>query len=83
MAIGGWCNAVTNKPKCSDDPDDLGVPVLIWPRNPEGQEQSGIDGHCYYGRRATGNRAVFYKHGAIIHGVTHWMCMPIGPQSAA
>jgi len=76
--MNDWTSVETKKPACHSDPDALGTPVLIWPKNPAGYEQSGIDGHAYYGRRATGKPA-FYKHGAEIHGVTHWMPMPKGP----
>ncbi|MFN9730304.1 MAG: DUF551 domain-containing protein [Pseudomonadota bacterium] len=74
-----WTDATKKLPKCSSDPDALGVPVLIWPTNPTGKQNGRIDGHAYYGRRATGDRATFYKYGEEIHGVTHWMPMPKGP----
>lgn len=50
----------------------LGTPVLVWPRS------CGTDGFCYFGRRAS-TQPNFYLHGAVIHGVTHWMPMPKGP----
>ncbi len=78
MSGFGWLSVEMVKPRCSRDKDALGEPVLIWPRNPKGYEHHGLDGHAYYGRRATG-RPAFYKHGAEIHGVTHWMPMPKGP----
>ena len=78
--MSGWLEVEMIKPKCPRDPDALGESVLIWPRNPQGDEHSGVDGHAYYGRRATGKPA-FYKHGAEIHGVTHWMPMPKGPNA--
>ena len=76
-----WIDVTVEKPKCKRRPDDVGVPVLIWPRDPMGSEQYGIDGHAYYGRRATGKPA-FYKHGAEIRGVTHWAHMPDGPNAS-
>ena len=75
--MNGWLKVEMVKPECPRDPDAFGAPVLIWPRNPHGNN-SGIDGHCYYGRRATGKPA-FYKYGAEILGVTHWMPMPNEP----
>jgi len=78
--MNGWLKVGMVKPRCPRDPDALGEPVLIWPRNPQGEEHSGVDGHAYYGRRATG-RPAFYKHGAEIRGVTHWMPMPKGPNA--
>lgn len=80
--MNDWIEADKKKPTCGSDPDALGTPVLIWPLNPDG-ENRGIDGHAYYGRRATGGRATFYKYGAEIHGVTHWMPMPKGPNAPA
>jgi hypothetical protein len=73
--MDAWLEVVMIKPRCPRKLDALGEPVLIWPRNPHGFE---ADGHAYYGRRATG-KPTFYKYGAEIHGVTHWMPMPAGP----
>jgi hypothetical protein len=67
-----WLSIEKVKPKCSRDPDALGVPVLIWPRK---THEYGV---AYYGRRATGKPA-FYLYGAEISGVTHWMPLPLGP----
>ncbi len=75
-----WIAVSEAKPECSRDLNALGVAVLIWPRNPQRDEHAGVDGHAYYGCRATG-RPAFYKHGAQIHGVTHWMSMPEGPNA--
>ena len=72
-----WLDVKKTKPLCSRDKHVLGTPVLIWPRNP--LEQDNVDGHAYYGRRATG-RPAFYKYGAEILGVTHWMNLPDGPR---
>ena len=68
-----WLPVKMVKPPCKRDPDAFGTPVLIWPR-------LGVDGFAYYGRRATGNHATFYLHGAVLEGVTHWMPMPKGPR---
>ena len=74
-----WIPIAKKKPPCKRDPEAFGTPVLIWPREPDPIGSMGIDGHCYYGRRATGNPA-FYKYGAEIRGITHWMPMPTGPK---
>lgn len=73
----GWIDVNVMKPSCPRDPDALSTPVLIWPRNPD-RERQGVDGHAYYGRRATGKPA-FYKYGVEIHGIKYWMLMPKGP----
>ena len=75
-----WFNVKTSRPPCSRDPFAPGTPVLIWPRDPEPDQQSRVDGFCYYGRRATG-KATFYLYGAEIIGVTHWQPMPEGPKA--
>lgn len=72
-----WISIDTARPTCSNDPDALGTPVLIWPRDNHTDRQHSMDGFAYYGRRATG-RPTFYLFGAEIHGVTHWMPMPEG-----
>jgi len=78
MNKNGWIDVKKEKPECSLDPDALGEPMLVWPRNPNTRTHSHVDGHADYGRRATGKPA-FYKYGAEIRGVTHWMPMPNGP----
>lgn len=79
-----WIDVNMVKPRCPRDPDALGTPVLIWPRNPKdiqgGGRLSSIDGHCYYGRRANG-KPEFYKYGAVVNGVKFWQPMPSGPTS--
>ena len=75
-----WIKIKKRNPPCSRDKNGLGTPVLIWPRNPQ-LEQGGVDGHAYYGRRVTG-RPTFYKYGAEIHGITHWMPLPEGPEGS-
>ena len=67
-----WIPVGKKKPYCARDRGALGTPVLVWPRK-------DTDGFAYYGRRATGNHAAFYLHGAVLEGVTHWMPMPKGP----
>ena len=73
-----WLSVKMVKPPCPRSKDALGTPVLIWPRNPCGLF-SGVDGFCYYGKRATG-RPEFYLYGAVIHGITHFQLMPKGPK---
>lgn len=71
-----WIPVTERKPPCPKG-EDLGTPVLIWPRNPD-PSRHGTDGFCFYGRRAT-SRPAFYIFGAPIEGVTHWMPLPEGP----
>jgi hypothetical protein len=74
-----WIPVSERKPYCSRDPDALGTPILVWPRLlPDADSVACMDGFAYYGRRASGQPA-FYLHGAVIHGVTHWMPLPAGP----
>ena len=79
VSMDKWLAVEMVKPECARDPNALGTPVLIWPLNPQ-RDMQGVDGHAYYGRRATGKPA-FYKYGAQIHGVTHWMPMPKPPNA--
>jgi len=72
-----WFSVEMIRPRCPRDPDALGTPILIWPRNPMNND-TGV-GFAYYGRRATGKPA-FHLFGAEIFGVTHWMPMPEGPK---
>jgi len=74
-----WIPVSSIKPPCKRDPDALGTPVLIWPRNGGLPAQYGCDGFAYYGRRATG-RPDFYIHGVPLPKVTHWMPRPKGPR---
>ena len=76
IKIVEWIDVKKKKPKCSRSKDALGISVLVWP--PNGVGMVDIDGQAYYGRRAMG-RPAFYKFGAEIYGVTHWMPMPEGP----
>lgn len=70
-----WISVKDRLPPCKRSALAPGIPVLIWPQQPDKN-----DGFCYYGRRATVKPA-FYIYGAEIHGVTHWQPMPIGPTS--
>jgi hypothetical protein len=72
-----WISVKVAKPHCPRNPNALGTPVLIWPRDPIG-DSTGI-GYACFGRRATG-RPAFYLYGAEIHGVTHWQPLPEGPK---
>lgn len=76
--MNNWISVKEAKPPCSRNKSAPGIPVLIWPRNPE-RIVSGPEGYCYYGRRATG-RPAFYLFGAEIHGVTYWQYLPNGPR---
>lgn len=73
-----WIRVDQAKPRCKRDPDELGVEVLIWPRNLPYGSADDVGSTAFYGRRATG-KPTFYKYGAEIHGITHWAYMPDGP----
>lgn len=68
----GWIPVDKRKPAKGQRLNALGVEVLIWPRDPD-------NGTAFYGRRIT-HAACFYKHGAVLEGVTHWMPLPKGPK---
>lgn len=53
--------------------DDVGTEVLIWPRN-----TPDVGATAFYGRGPTGTPE-FYKHGAILDGITHYARLPGGP----
>ena len=72
-----WISVKIKKPPCSRSIDALGTPVLVWPRPTK--HEVGMDGFCYYGRRATG-RPEFYLYGAVVLGVEFWQPMPAGPK---
>ena len=78
--MSNWISVKTKRPPCSRNPDAPGTPVLYWPVTTADSEAFGMDGFCYYGRRATG-RPEFYLFGAVVPGVTHWQPMPKGPKS--
>jgi hypothetical protein len=71
--LNGWIDVKKRKPKCSLKPGSLGVEVIIWPRCANGEATA------FYGRRCT-DKPTFYRYGAVIHGVTHWMELPEPPK---
>ncbi len=77
LAKDGWLPVKPVKPLCPRDPNALGTPVLVWPRHRP--NVYGLDGFCYYGRRASAHPN-FYLFGAVIHGITHWQPLPKGPK---
>ena len=78
--VDSWIPVSMVKPPCKRNSNALGIPVLIWPRNPSPQDLRAVqpDGFCYYGKRATGH-STFYLYGAEIYGVKFWQPMPKGP----
>ena len=66
-----WIPVSKRPPAKGQRMNALGVEVLIWPR-------FGGDATAYYGKRFS-IEANFYKYGALILGVTHWMPLPKGP----
>lgn len=71
--MSGWIKCSERMPKAKRDPDALGDEVLIWPCR-DGETTA------FYGRRATGNRATFYRYGVEVTGVTHWKPLPASLQ---
>lgn len=59
--------------ECAISWDDVGTEVLIWPRN-----TPDVGATAFYGRGPTGTPE-FYKHGAILEGITHYARLPGGP----
>ena len=60
-----WISVKDKLPKCKRDPNALGVPVLIWPRDGGGACEA--EGFAYYGRRATGKPAFYFElHAATV-----------------
>ncbi|MDN7489457.1 DUF551 domain-containing protein [Burkholderia sp. AU45274] len=53
-----------------------GVEVLIWPAMESGERTA------FFGRRIS-QKPMFYRYGAPVHGVTHWMPIPDAPADAA
>ena len=70
-AKDGWIAMSKRPPAKGQRSNALGLEVLIWPR-------FGGDATAYYGKRFS-IEANFYKYGALILGVTHWMPLPKGP----
>ncbi|MDN7545062.1 DUF551 domain-containing protein [Burkholderia cenocepacia] len=53
----------------------LSVEVLIWPAMESGERTA------FFGRRIS-RKPTFYRYGAPVHGVTHWMPLPTEPPRA-
>ncbi len=68
-------NWISVKDKLPKFPNGSAIEVLVWPR----ELQEGMGGTLFYGNRGM-DKPGFYKFGAIVHGVTHWMPMPEPPR---
>lgn len=66
-----WIDITKRKPKGGRP--GFGVEVLVWPRDFD-------SGTAFYGTRFS-SRGCFYKYGARVEGVTHWMPLPEGPKA--
>jgi len=75
LTDSGWISVEDQLPKCPRKAGSPGVEVLIHPRH-VGEVTA------FYGRRVT-SQPNFYRYGALVNGVTHWMPLPAVPSDAA
>ncbi|VWD01485.1 hypothetical protein BLA17378_05268 [Burkholderia aenigmatica] len=71
----GWVSVDEKLPSCKRKHGTLGVEVLIWPAMESGERTA------FFGRRIS-QKPTFYRYGAPVHGVTHWMPLPAEPPRA-
>ncbi|HIE4193447.1 MULTISPECIES: DUF551 domain-containing protein [Burkholderia] len=67
-----WVCVDEKLPTCNRKAGSLGVEVLIWPAMETGERTA------FFGRRIS-QKPMFYRYGAPVHGVTHWMPLPAEP----
>ena len=72
----GWTRVDEKLPPYNRKIGSHGVEVLIWPAMESGERTA------FFGRRIS-QKPMFYRYGAPVHGVTHWMPVPDGPNDAA
>ncbi|MDR8105596.1 DUF551 domain-containing protein [Burkholderia cenocepacia] len=70
-----WINVDEKLPTCDRNAGTLGVEVLIYPAMETGERTA------FFGRRIS-QKPMFYRYGAPVHGVTHWMPLPAEPHRA-
>lgn len=71
-----WISIDEKLPTCNRKAGSLGVEVLIYPAMETGERTA------FFGRRIS-QKPTFYRYGAPVHGVTHWMPLPDAPADAA
>lgn len=69
-----WISVADRLPKCPRQPGAMGVEVLVYPR------AAGGEATAFYGRRVTAE-PMFYRYGAVVCNVTHWMPLPAAPDA--
>lgn len=69
-----WISVKDKLPKCSKENGSCGVEVIIHPPINHGERTA------YFGRRQT-DKPNFYKYGAVLSEVTHWMHLPPPPEA--
>ncbi|MDN7433665.1 DUF551 domain-containing protein [Burkholderia multivorans] len=69
-----WISVDEKLPACDRKAGTLGVEVLIYPAMETGERTA------FFGRRIS-QKPMFYRYGAPVHGVTHWMPLPPAPTS--
>ncbi|MDF3115828.1 DUF551 domain-containing protein [Burkholderia semiarida] len=67
-----WISVDEKLPTCNRKAGTLGVEVLIYPAMQTGERTA------FFGRRIS-QKPTFYRYGAPVHGVTHWMPLPDEP----
>ncbi|EKS9840634.1 DUF551 domain-containing protein [Burkholderia cepacia] len=70
-----WISVDEKLPTCNRKAGSLGVEVLIYPAMETGERTA------FFGRRIS-RKPMFYRYGAPVHGVTHWMPLPAEPPRA-
>ncbi|MBR8123268.1 DUF551 domain-containing protein [Burkholderia multivorans] len=71
-----WISVDERLPKFDRKAGSFGTEVLIWPPMESGERTA------FFGRRV-GTKPSFYRYGAPVYGVTHWMPLPDAPAAAA
>ncbi|KWH34170.1 hypothetical protein WL99_06120 [Burkholderia cepacia] len=71
-----WISIDEKLPTCNRKAGSLGVEVLIYPAMETGERTA------FFGRRIS-EKPMFYRYGAPVHGVTHWLPLPEDPAQCA